>query len=102
MPWKIHSQGFSNSSAASNESSSSCPAARIPSEINHFLARVCSSGLSQVTNNLRGSRNFIIQNPPSSSEHLTNDIVHYNTTNIDPNLGSTSTVGLKELPIMAP
>ncbi|KAI5680668.1 hypothetical protein M9H77_01895 [Catharanthus roseus] len=125
MPWKIHSQGFSNSSAASNGSSSSCSAARIPGEINHFLARVCSSDLSQVTNNLRGSKNFIIENPPYFSEHLTNDIVHYNATNtslwvnsfsyelsqpslpvfpslLDPNLGFTSTIWLKELPIMAP
>ncbi|KAI5680664.1 hypothetical protein M9H77_01891 [Catharanthus roseus] len=90
-----------------------------------LLARVCSSTLSQVKNNLRGSKTFIIQNPPHFSHHLTNDIIRYNPFNIglwvnsfsselsrpalpifpslpDPNLGSTSTIRLKELPIMAP
>ncbi|KAI5680654.1 hypothetical protein M9H77_01881 [Catharanthus roseus] len=38
--------------------------------------------LTLVTNNLRGSKQFIIQNPPHFSQHLTNDIVHYNPSNI--------------------
>ncbi|KAI5680660.1 hypothetical protein M9H77_01887 [Catharanthus roseus] len=70
------------SSPASGGSSSSCSAARTPGVINHFLARVYSSGLSQMTKKLRGSENFIIQNPPHFSQHLGNDIVHYNPSNI--------------------
>ncbi|KAI5642393.1 hypothetical protein M9H77_00118 [Catharanthus roseus] len=92
----MHSQGFSNSSASSNGSSSSCSAARIPGEINHFLARVCSFGLSQVTNNLRG----LWVN--SFSSKLCQPSLPVFPSLPDPNLGSTSTIGLKELPIMAP
>ncbi|KAI5680648.1 hypothetical protein M9H77_01875 [Catharanthus roseus] len=96
-------------------------AAKTPGEINHFLARVYSFGLSKVTNNLRSSENFIIQNQTHFSQHIANEVVHYNPSNIglwancfsselsqpslpvfpDPNFGSTSTIGLKELPLTA-
>lgn len=81
-----HIMGTQESSVSgSTESSSSC-SARTTDQIDHFLSeagyRVRSSELTQVASNLQRLENVILHNPPDFSQHLANDVVHYNPSDL--------------------
>lgn len=92
-----------SSVSGSTESSSSC-SARTTDQIDHLLSeagyRVRSSELTQVASNLQRLENVILHNPPDFSQHLANDLVHYNPSDLGSWVDSLLTELNQPLPVL--